>query len=157
MQPSVWERQKAAGVDIPLPKPFQEIMAKTVHPFISAVRDTAPRGAVFLNRRLFLVGDAHALFRPHIGASTNQSALHALELEKVFRGEISIEQWEAKATAYAKWTRAFSVAVGDFFQKGYLAALPWAFSFIVLLLKEIIAAKLRAVFGRSSTKKKHVD
>ena len=123
MQPAVWDKQKAAGVAAPLPKAYQESMAKTAQPFISSIRDTPPRGAVFLNKRLFLVGDAHTLFRPHVGASSNQAAFNCLELEKVFRGEITIEQWERNVTSFAKRIRALSVAIGDFFQKGFLTAL----------------------------------
>ena len=157
MQPKVWERQKAAGRAVPLPKPYLELMAKTEQPFITAIRDTAPCGAVFMDNRLILVGDAHALFRPHIGASTNQAALHALQLERVFRGEKSLEEWETEVTAYGKRARALSVAVGDFFQKGWLASLPWVFTFLRLLLWESISKKFAALlrlFSRQGSPKK---
>jgi hypothetical protein len=36
--------------------------------------------------KVLLVDDAFALFRPHVGASANQAAKHALRLAKVFRG-----------------------------------------------------------------------
>ena len=61
---------------------------------VTSVTSIASPRAVFFNGKLLLVGDALAQFRPHVGSSTNQAALDALLLEKVFKGEIGLDQWE---------------------------------------------------------------
>lgn len=139
MRDDVWKRQKAKGREL-LPTPYVELMAKTKHPFISAIRDNQAPKAAFYGGRLLIVGDALALFRPHVGASTNQGVVHCLALEKVLKGEMTVAEWEAEVLRYASKMRYLSVLVGTWFQFGYLAT-------IKCLISGGLAV-LRAMFSR---------
>ncbi|KAI9649442.1 hypothetical protein NHQ30_002018 [Ciborinia camelliae] len=81
MQPQVWSRKRESGEA--LSAPFAELLAKTPDPLISAVRECSSPRAVFHDGKLLLVGDAFALFRPHVGLSTNQAAMQALGLAEL--------------------------------------------------------------------------
>jgi 2-polyprenyl-6-methoxyphenol hydroxylase-like FAD-dependent oxidoreductase len=59
--------------------------------FVTAISDCISPQASFYDGKLFLVGDALALFRPHVAQSTNQSVLHCLLLEKLLQGGINFE------------------------------------------------------------------
>lgn len=73
MQPSVWNKRREE--DVALSAPFAELLQKTSDPFVSAVRESVGPKSVFYDGNLRLVGDAFALFRHHVGASTNQAAM----------------------------------------------------------------------------------
>ena len=76
--PKVWAKRQRSGAAVSVP--FAELIAKTTDPFVSAIRECSSPQSVFYDGKLLLVGDAFSLFRPHIGASTNQAARQALEL-----------------------------------------------------------------------------
>jgi 2-polyprenyl-6-methoxyphenol hydroxylase-like FAD-dependent oxidoreductase len=112
IRPEVWsKRQSRAGA---ISAPFAELIAKTDDPFVSAIREFTAPGCVFHDGKLLLVGDGFSLFRPHVGASTNQAALQALGLAEVLQGKCSLQDWEKKALEYAKTTSALSAAFGSY-------------------------------------------
>lgn len=115
MRVEVWNKQKSHAATV-MNSPFLELIDKTTEPFLSTVSDTIPYQASFFDHKLLLVGEALALIRPHLALSTNQSAMHCLELEKALRGEITIAKWEQKALQYAVKSQAMTNAFGTYFQ-----------------------------------------
>jgi 2-polyprenyl-6-methoxyphenol hydroxylase-like FAD-dependent oxidoreductase len=123
MRPEVWERQKD-DARRRLPPQFAEIVTKTTTPFVQAITDLPPpkRGAAFsrlLNGKAILVGDALSGFRPHTAASTSQAAFHALQLEDVFLGKLSWEEYEARVLDFARGWYQRGVMLGDRSQHGH--------------------------------------
>lgn len=113
----VWAKQRTHGKSV-LARPFAELLENTRQPFISAISDSIAPRASFFDGKLLLVGDAFALFRPHIALSTNQAALHCILLEKVLKGEMSLSEWEREVIQYGRKTRLLSIAFGNYSQVG---------------------------------------
>ncbi len=117
MQPKVWERvldhRKLVGNPY-----FIELMEKIEEPFVSAIRDFEGSKAAFYDGKLLLAGDALTLCRPHGGASTNEAALQAQLLVKVWKGEMTIEEWEKMCFESAAKAAQFSLAMAQFFWTG---------------------------------------
>lgn len=134
IRPEIWNRQQARAVNEKLPFPFLELLQKIKEPFITAVTDTSTSQASFLAGNLLLVGDALTLFRPHVGLSTNQSALHALLLKKVLVGEMSLIEWETRVLEYANVTLLRSISFGAFFHyswaRYFLSELPYRYALL---------------------------
>lgn len=123
MRPEVWERQKDRARRS-LPPQFSEIVTKTTMPFVQAITDLPPpeRGTAFgrlLNGKATLVGDALSGFRPHTAASTSQAAFHALQLEGVFLGKLSWDEYEARVLDFARGWYKRGVMLGDRSQFGH--------------------------------------
>ena len=119
VQPRVWTRQKARAESI-LPKVFSEIVAKTSDPFVHIITDVIAPKFAFLDSKVLLVGDALAGFRPHVGSSTAQAALHALLVEKWMKGEMSVEEMEEQVMKYARDKSQLGIELGDQCQFGHL-------------------------------------
>ncbi|TGO26850.1 hypothetical protein BPAE_0052g00410 [Botrytis paeoniae] len=117
VDPQKWDKQKAFALEI-LPEPFAEMVQKTSKPFISAVNDREIAKPSMFDRKLLFVGDSLATFRPHVASSTNQAALDAQLLERLMRGEISAEEWEAKVLAFANFTKVRSELWGAYYVFG---------------------------------------
>ncbi len=111
MRDEVWAKQRARGQAV-MPPALAELLDKTRQPFISTISDSIAPRAAFFDGKLLLVGDAFALFRPHIALSTNQAALHCLLSEKLLTGRITIAQWEDQVLRYGRQTRLLSIAYG---------------------------------------------
>ena len=94
IQSRVWTSKKAHAESI-LPKVFAEIVAKTSDPFVHIITDVIAPNLSFMDSKVLLVGDALAGFRPHVGSSTAQAALHALLVEKWIKGE-KIWRWRSR-------------------------------------------------------------
>ncbi|TVY83893.1 2,6-dihydroxypyridine 3-monooxygenase [Lachnellula suecica] len=112
MQPKVWEKRQECGNS--LNPPFAELLEKTSDPFVSAIRERQSPKSVFYDGKLLLVGDAFALFRPHLGSSTNQAAMQALGLAEVLEGRSDLVAWERKSVEYAMKTAALGNAYGEY-------------------------------------------
>ncbi|TGO82463.1 hypothetical protein BPOR_0826g00040 [Botrytis porri] len=104
VDPQKWVQQKVLALEI-LPDPFAEMVQKTTKPFISAVNDREIAKPSMFNGKVLFVGDALASFRPHVASSTNQAALDAQLLERLMKGEISVEEWEAGVLDFAYLTK----------------------------------------------------
>ena len=118
----VWQKQKAVAQEM-LSPPFLELINMTRAPFVTVVSDTMASQASFLNGKLFLVGDALTLFRPHIAMSTNQAAFDCLLLKDYLDGTITLSQWETKVLQYARVQRLRAITWGTYFQVGWTAYL----------------------------------
>lgn len=122
MQPHVWERQKEIATAV-LPPQFAELVHKTQNPFVQAITDLRPpppetKVGRLLNGKAVIVGDALSGFRPHTAASTSQAALHALLLEKVWKGELSWDEYEKAALLNAQFWQDRGVMLGTRSQFG---------------------------------------
>ncbi|KAL8894991.1 MAG: hypothetical protein Q9207_008345 [Kuettlingeria erythrocarpa] len=133
LRPEISAQQKAHADKI-LPAAFAEVVRLTKHPFVQCITDASAPRAVFFDGHLILAGDAFCTFRPHMGSSTNQAALHALLLRRTFpRGDIpsnhqadtafqrtgktterfTMEAYESEVIRYATITSLMSVAWGN--------------------------------------------
>ena len=133
MREEVWAKQRKRGNEILAP-PFVELVNKTNHPFLSAIHDYASPRAAFYDNKLLMVGEALALFRPHLALSFNQAALNCQLLEKAIQGEITIQAWERQVLQYGRRTQLMNIAVGDFFIFGGMAFVKSLVRYILSLL-----------------------
>lgn len=101
VQARLVEKQKKYAAQVLSPQ-FAELVQATRTPFVQAITDVLSPEAKFMDGRLLLVGDAVAGFRPHTAASTNQAAYHALLLEKVFAGEMEMDDAQDAIMLYAR-------------------------------------------------------
>lgn len=138
MRAEVWDKQKAYAAKV-MNQPFLELINKTTKPFVSTVSDTIPERASFFDGKLLLVGEALALIRPHLALSTNQSALHCLQLEKALKGEMTIAQWERKVLQYAARSQAMTNAFGTWFQYGGLTFVQNLLGFCWTLIAQALS------------------
>lgn len=123
IQAQVWDSQKQIA-ESRLPPQFAELVTKTQKPFVQAITDLKPPSnkkevARLMAGKALIIGDALAGFRPHTAASTSQAAFHALGLEKVFRGEMTWDDYEDMVFKFAVSWQAHGVHLGDRSQFGH--------------------------------------
>lgn len=106
------QRNKVASI---LPPQLSEVFQKIESPFIQAITDNLTTKSVFMNGKVFLVGDAVAGLRPQTGAGTAQVAMHAFLLKKVFEvgGGMSVEEWEKATLELATMVHDLGVLTGN--------------------------------------------
>lgn len=118
MQSYIWQNQKDRATDT-LPPQFAELVHKTKKPFVQAIADLPPSPQVrLLGGKALLVGDSLAGFRPHTAASTGQAALHALLLDRVFKGELDWKDYERHVMQHATSWQQRGVMLGERSQFG---------------------------------------
>ncbi|KAH8749292.1 monooxygenase [Hyaloscypha finlandica] len=115
----VKEKQGKVAAAI-LPPQLAEVWQKIESPFVLAVTDSLTTKSVFMNGKVFLVGDAVATLRPHTTAGTSQAAMNALLMKKVFdkEGGMSIEEWEKTSVGWATFAQKLGVQMGNLSQFG---------------------------------------
>jgi 2-polyprenyl-6-methoxyphenol hydroxylase-like FAD-dependent oxidoreductase len=111
VQPEVWAKH-LSDHSRNFALPIKEVLDKIDSPFVTAISDCISPQASFYNSKLFLVGDALALFRPNVAQSTNQAALHCLLLEKLLQGKITLSAYEQQVLSYAHTTLLWGREVG---------------------------------------------
>jgi 2-polyprenyl-6-methoxyphenol hydroxylase-like FAD-dependent oxidoreductase len=119
VHPKIWA-EKQAESNAKFAGPIKELVAKIEKPFVTAISDCISPRCSFFDGKLFLVGDALALFRPHLAQSTNQSALHCLLLEKLLQKQISVAAYENEVMMYAHTTLLWSREVGAQYLYSYI-------------------------------------
>ncbi|KAL9014636.1 MAG: hypothetical protein Q9173_000713 [Seirophora scorigena] len=131
MRPEVCARQ-IVHADKNLPAAFAELVRMTKEPFVQCITEVSALQAVFFGGHLLLAGDALCTFRPHVGSSTSQAALHALLLRRTVplaivpskpqnttslgpskTGRLTMQAYESQVLRYAKITSLNSVAWGN--------------------------------------------
>lgn len=120
MASGVWERQRSRARNL-LPPQFAELVLKTESPFVQAITDLEPPadGKVWvLDGKAVIVGDCVAGFRPHTAASTSQAALHALNLFKVFAGDMAEARYQDEVLSFAREVQKHGVELGNRSQFG---------------------------------------
>lgn len=119
IDPKVKEEQGKVAAAI-FPPQLAEVWQKIESPFIQAITDSLTTKSVFMNEKVFLVGDAVATLRPHTSAGTSQAAMNALFLKKVFdkEGGMSIEEREKTTVGWATFAKKLGVQMGNLSQFG---------------------------------------
>jgi 2-polyprenyl-6-methoxyphenol hydroxylase-like FAD-dependent oxidoreductase len=120
MAGDVWEKQKQRAREL-LPPQFAELVTKTESPFVQAVTDLeapADGNVWLLGGKAVLVGDCVAGFRPHTAASTSQAAFHALNLARVFAGDMDRAAYEREVGSFAERVQKRGVELGNRSQFG---------------------------------------
>ncbi|KAI5238876.1 FAD/NAD(P)-binding domain-containing protein [Aureobasidium subglaciale] len=145
MRPEIWKHQVQFAKDH-LAAPFVELVEKTTEPFVAAVSDNLCESATFLNDKVILVGDALALFRPHIALSANQAAYDCLELQKVLDGQSTMAKWNRKVLWYGEATRQLSIVAGSFSQFGGWPLVKSVAVYGFVLSKHKVLSLYRALF-----------
>ena len=120
IRPEIWEKQKRLGKEVLAPV-FHDVLDNVEVPFITAISDYRCPQASFFNGKLFLVGDALALFRPHNAQSTAQAAAHAIGLKAVLDGTMDWRKWEQEGLVHANVTGWASITIGAW----YLQSRMW--------------------------------
>ena len=138
LRDDVWKRQLEIGQKL-LPGPFIDLLENTKQPFVSSISDTLSTKAVFFDGKLLLVGDGLSLFRPHVGLSTNQAALHCELLEKVIKGNMNVSQWETEVLRYAASTRMYSRVLGNYGQASLLTFLASGIKYLILIIGQRVS------------------
>ena len=115
VRPELWKEQCSHGAML-LPDQFREVMNGISQPFLQAISDYHSPKASFSDGKIFLVGDAQTLLRPHIAFSTNQAAYACQNLELFMKGSITAAEWEKRVVAFGHvhWRR--SIWFGEWFQ-----------------------------------------
>jgi len=129
MRPEIWERQVSyANKTFQPPASFLELINKTTQPFISTVGDISSSQACFFDNKLVLVGEALNLLRPQMGMSFNQSAVHTLALERVFKGEekYGMKEWEREVLTWGEKTKWKVISFARYWLSGLLGVNFWA-------------------------------
>ncbi|KAF2728788.1 FAD/NAD(P)-binding domain-containing protein [Polyplosphaeria fusca] len=110
---AVWDKKLLSAKNT-LPSHWFEVISASQKPYVTAITNFKGTRAVFYDGKLLLAGDAFAQCKPHLGMSSNQAALQALNLVKVLREEITFDEWEK---AVKDWSDEFayrSAAMGQF-------------------------------------------
>ncbi|KAI9794620.1 MAG: hypothetical protein M1816_004507 [Peltula sp. TS41687] len=137
LREEVWEKQKARG-KLVMPPSVAELIDKTRQPFISSISDSIAPRASYFNGKLLLVGDAFALFRPHVALSANQAAMHCLLSKRLLEGEISVAEWEDHVTHYGNKTRLLSNVIGNYAQFGGWTFVATLFRYLLVLISQAL-------------------
>jgi len=98
MEPLAWVKYLSLTIKV-MCAAFREVVTKTNDPFITAVSDVSCPSAIALDGKAIVVGEALNLMRPHIALSATQSAVQALGMEGVLKGEITTEEWEKRVVS----------------------------------------------------------
>ncbi|THV44248.1 hypothetical protein BGAL_0690g00050 [Botrytis galanthina] len=135
MNPTAWTPYLTLSQSI-MCAPFAEIISKTPSPFITAINDSALPCALLpgFDNRVLITGEALNLMRPHMALSTTQSAMQALELEKVFKGSLTLGEWEKRVVKWGKVGVCKTNAFGLWNLSGVGAALPWVLKLLGVLV-----------------------
>ncbi|RDL41696.1 uncharacterized protein BP5553_01675 [Venustampulla echinocandica] len=133
MREDVWNAQREYGTKI-LNSVFVELINKTKEPFLSVIQDFAAPQASFFDGKLLMLGDALAVFRPHMALSLNQAAVDNLLLEKLIKGEITTKSWEKQVVQYGRRNRLINIAFGNFYLYGGLTFAKSVVAYLLSLL-----------------------
>jgi hypothetical protein len=115
--------------------PLAEIITKTPKPFVTKINEVQCSTATFYDGRVVLVGDAFTGFRSHLGMGSEQAARHCIQMDRVWKQEITLEERDSEAILYAKKFILLNRCVG-FLGLGWIyATLKTGISYIWLMLK----------------------
>ena len=112
MRPEAWDMIKQRGRD-KLPPQMAEMVEKTKEPFVQLITDVITPINTFHNKKVFLIGDALAGFRPHTVASTSQAAFDVMMLVKYLEGKMHHAEFVRRTMEYAKLIQSRGVFIGN--------------------------------------------
>ncbi|CAD6446353.1 c4926b7f-13bc-4ba7-8934-62c6c1fdbdab [Sclerotinia trifoliorum] len=135
MNPTAWSPYLTLSQSV-MTAPFAEVISKTPSPFITAINDsTLPQALIpGFDNRVLITGEALNLMRPHMALSTTQSAMQALLLERVFKGEMGLQEWEKRVLKWGRLGQCKTNAFGLWNLRGLGAALPWVLRLVGVLV-----------------------
>jgi hypothetical protein len=112
-RPEQWSKLQARAEEM-LPQGLATIVQSTKAPFLTKVYDASSHQAVFMNNKVFLVGDAQITLRPNVAMSTTHAAIDCNELEKVVEGTCTPEQWERTVLKWGAAQRRFAMTISAY-------------------------------------------
>lgn len=112
VQERLWSKQKGYAAEV-LPSQFSKLVQQTTSPFVQAITDVISPEASFFDGKVLLVGDAVAGFRPHTAASTSQAALHAILLDRVMRGGMTLDEMLENMMDHARYMSNAGIRMGN--------------------------------------------
>lgn len=133
LRSEVWDEQRAKSVPH-MPPCIAHLLEKTEKPFVSKIYDITCSQGVFHEGKVFLVGDALATFRPHIGLSTNQGAYHCALLRQVLENKMSDKAWEKAVLRYANVQSHLSILIGVFGTGSRIALVRCVLKYVLVLI-----------------------
>jgi 2-polyprenyl-6-methoxyphenol hydroxylase-like FAD-dependent oxidoreductase len=133
LRPEVWDAQRAKSVS-QMPPCIAQLLEKTEKPFVSKIYDSTSSKGVFHDGKVFLVGDALATFRPHIGLSTNQAAYQCALLRQVLEKKMSHDAWQRAVLRYAKVKSHLSILIGVFGTGSRSALVRSVLKYVLILI-----------------------
>ncbi|KAL4921613.1 hypothetical protein BDW62DRAFT_208206 [Aspergillus aurantiobrunneus] len=101
LNPGLWATQLARYLP-QMTKPLAEVISSTSRVFVTKVGEAQCTSPTAFNGHLVLVGDAFTGFRSHLGKASEQAAQHALQIDRVWHGEISQQERNREAVFYVK-------------------------------------------------------
>ena len=112
MRPEAWEmvKKRARGR---LPPQMAEMVEKTKQPFVQAITDVITPCNSFCNKKVFLVGDALAGFRPHTVASTSQAAFDVMILVEYLDGAMDHAEFVRRTMEFARLIQDRGMKMGN--------------------------------------------
>ncbi|RDW59235.1 FAD binding-containing protein [Coleophoma crateriformis] len=122
VNPEVWAGQVARFLPQMI-APLAEVVSKTPRPFVTKVGEAECSTPSVYDGRLVLVGDAFTTFRSHLGMASEQAARHVLQMDRVWRGEITQRERDDEAILYAKRLVLLNRLIG-------LTGLGWIWAFL---------------------------
>lgn len=113
VQPELWADMKSRFLSQML-APLAEVVDKTPRPFVTKVCEAQCSQASFYDGRVVLVGDAFTALRSHLGMASEQAATHCVQMDEVWRGDVSHSQRDRGARLYAMKFLLLNRLVGFF-------------------------------------------
>lgn len=111
IQPQVWAEASTRVKQQACPF-FVELIEKSSQLHFSLIRDYTSTKAVPGGGKVVLAGDAMSQYRPHAGGAMNEHAFQAMELAKVLRGEMGLDEWERVCLESAARARGLAMTIG---------------------------------------------
>lgn len=111
VQPRAWSRQLET-YRVKMVLPMAEVISKTAKPFVTKVGEVTAGASSFHDGRVVLLGDAYTTYRTHLGMASEQAAWHIVQMEMIWRGEITMEEHDAALRLYSQKFILLNRAVG---------------------------------------------
>lgn len=118
--------------------PIAEVVSKTAKPFVTKVGQTDSSLASFHDGHVILVGDAFTTFTTHLAMASEHAARHCWQMEKVWRGEITLEERDQDALFYARKFLLLNRLVGLIGLGWVWTALNTIRAYVVLMIKHYL-------------------
>lgn len=133
VQPAIWAGMKSRFLS-QMPPAMAEVVGQTPRPFVTRVCEAQCGRSSFYEGRVLLVGDAFTALRSHLGMASEQAATHCAQMDRVWRGEISLAQRDREARLYAARFLLLNRLVGMFGLEMVWAFVQTAIAYVWLMI-----------------------
>ncbi len=112
MRQEAWDmiKERARGR---LPPQMAEMVEKSRQPFVQLITDVITPRNSFCNKKVFLIGDALAGFRPHTVASTSQAAFDVMILCEYLDGNMDHDEFVRRTMEFARLIQDRGMRMGN--------------------------------------------